>query len=154
MGDEPDDARIGWLSELTSIENRRYRQRHIYTGENWNPELRAPLSAPGIQVSQGDYLLEVNGRPLLPPTNVYSLFEGTAGHQVQIRVNKTPSLEGSRIISVDPIASEDALRSRAWIEEDHGRLLSAKLAYVWLRTGRARCTFTRYYYARDLGRDH
>ena len=42
----------------------------------WNPELRAPLSAPGIQVAEGDYLLEVNGRPLAPPTNVYSAFRG------------------------------------------------------------------------------
>ena len=28
-------------------------------------------SAPGIHVAEGDYLLEVNGRPLAPPTNVY-----------------------------------------------------------------------------------
>jgi tricorn protease len=155
-GDEPDDAHVsvGLLGADFTIENGRYRLRRIYTGENWNPELRAPLSAPGIQVSQGDYLLEVNGRPLLPPTNVYSLFEGTAGHQVQIRVNKTPSLEGSRLISVVPIASEDALRTRAWVEENRrtvDKLSGGKLAYVWLpNTGGAGYnSFTRYYYAQQ-----
>jgi len=68
-GDEPDDTHVsgGLLGADFTIENGRYRLHRIYTGENWNPELRAPLSAPGIQVSPGDYLLEVNGRPLVPP---------------------------------------------------------------------------------------
>ena len=86
-------TRADCSAPTTPIENGKYRISHIYTGENWNPDLRAPLSAPGIDVSEGDYLLEVNGRPLAAPANVYSLFEGTAGRQTMIRVNKTPSLE-------------------------------------------------------------
>ena len=35
-----------------------------------------------------------------------------------IRVNKTPTLEGSRLVTVVPVASEDALRSRAWVERN------------------------------------
>ena len=54
-----------------AIENGRYRIRKIYSGENWNPELQAPLSAPGVQINEGDYLLEVNGRALAPPTSIY-----------------------------------------------------------------------------------
>ncbi|HEV2833784.1 MAG TPA: PDZ domain-containing protein, partial [Pyrinomonadaceae bacterium] len=95
-GDVPseDPVAVGLLGADFSIENGRYRIKKIYTGENWNPDLRAPLSAPGIQVAEGDYLLEVNGRPLAPPTNFYSLFEGTANRQTLIRVSKTPSTEG------------------------------------------------------------
>jgi tricorn protease len=137
-----------------TVENGRYRIRKVYTGENWNPGLRAPLSAPGIQVSEGDYLLEVNGRPLLPPTNLYSVFEGTAGRQVLIRVNNVPSLEGSRLITVVPVASEEALRTRAWVEQNRRKvdeLSGGRLAYVWLpNTGGAGYTyFTRYYYAQQ-----
>ena len=60
-GDEPTDTpvQVGMLGADFAVENGRYRIKHIYTGENWNPELRAPLSAPGIQVSEGDYILEV-----------------------------------------------------------------------------------------------
>jgi tricorn protease len=155
-GDEPveEPVSVGLLGADFAIENGRYRIGHIYTGENWNPELRAPLSAPGIQVAEGDYLLEVNGRPLAPPTNLYSLFEGTAGRQTMIRVNKTPSLEGSRLVTVVPVASEDALRTRAWIEENRrlvDKLSGGRLAYVWLpNTGGAGYTsFTRYYYAQQ-----
>src|SRR4029453_19468085 len=79
-GDVPgeDPVSVGLLGADFAVENARYRIKHIYTGENWNPDLRAPLSAPGIQVSEGDYLLEVNGKQLVPPTNLYSLFEQTA----------------------------------------------------------------------------
>src|SRR5262245_5834699 len=72
-GDAPGDdpVSVGLLGADFAMENGRYRISRIYTGENWNPELRAPLSAPGIEISEGDYLLEVNGRPLAPPTSLY-----------------------------------------------------------------------------------
>jgi tricorn protease len=156
-GDTPDEEspeHVGLLGADYAIENGKYRIRHIYTGENWNPDLRAPLSAPGIEISDGDYLLEVNGRPLAAPTNVYSLFEGTATHQTILRVNKTPSLDGSRLVTVIPVASEDGLRTRAWIENNRrmvDKLSGGKLAYVWLpNTGAAGySSFTRYYFAQQ-----
>jgi tricorn protease len=155
-GDEPGEepVSVGLLGADFAVENGRYRISHIYSGENWNPELRAPLSAPGIQVAEGDYLLEVNGRPLASPTNLYSLFEGTAGRQTMIRVNKTPSLEGSRLVTVVPVASEDSLRTRAWIEENRrlvDKLSGGRLAYVWLpnTAGPGYTSFTRYYYAQQ-----
>jgi tricorn protease len=155
-GDEPGEepVSVGLLGADFAVENGRYRIRRIYTGENWNPELRAPLSAPGIQVAEGDYLLEVNGKPLIAPTNPYSLFEGTAGRQTLIRVNRSPALEGSRLVTVVPVASEDALRTRAWIEENRrvvDKLSGGRLAYVWLPNtgGPGYASFTRYYYAQQ-----
>src|SRR5579872_1106938 len=151
---EENPVSVGLLGADYAIENGRYRIRHIYSGENWNPELRAPLSAPGVQVSEGDYVLEVNGRALAPPTNLYSLFEGTAGRQTLIRVNSTPSMEGSRVITVVPVPSEEGLRTRAWIESNRrlvDKLSGGKLAYVWLPNtgGQGYSSFTRYYYAQQ-----
>ncbi|MGH7505603.1 MAG: PDZ domain-containing protein, partial [Longimicrobiales bacterium] len=155
-GDEPADESVpgGLLGADFAIENGHYRITHIYTGENWNPNLRAPLSAPGIQVAAGDYLLEVNGQPLVPPDNLYRAFEGTAGRQTLIRVNSRPTREGSRIITVMPIPSEAGLRARAWIENNRrlvDELSEGRLAYVWLpNTADAGYTsFTRYYYAQQ-----
>lgn len=155
-GDEPTDTpvQIGMLGADFTIENGRYRIQHIYTGENWNPELRAPLSTPGVNVAEGDYLLEVNGRPLSATTELYSLFEGTANRQTVIRVGKTPTAEGSRSVTVVPVASEDALRSRAWVERNRhivDSLSGGKLAYVWLpnTAGPGYTYFTRYYYAQQ-----
>jgi len=76
-GDEPTEtaAPVGMLGAEFTIDKGRYRIQRIYSGESWNPELRAPLKAPGVRVAEGDYLLEVNGQPLAIPTNVYALFE-------------------------------------------------------------------------------
>src|SRR5688572_22786589 len=155
-GDVPADppVSVGLLGADFTVENGRYRISKIFTGENWNPELRAPLSAPGIRVSEGDYLLEVNGQPLAPPTSVYQLFEGTAGRQTVIRINNRPSMEGSRVVTVVPIGSEDGLRSRAWIEDNRRRvdqLSGGRLGYVWLpNTGQPGYTsFVRYFYSQQ-----
>jgi tricorn protease len=155
-GDVPggDPVRVGMLGADYTIENGRYRIKKIYVGENWNPELQAPLSGPGIQVAEGDYLLEVNGRPLTPPASVYQLFEGTAGRQTLLRVNSSPSLEGSRIVTVVPVPSDEGLRTRAWIEGNRrlvDKLSAGRLAYVWLPNtgGPGYTAFNRYYYAQQ-----
>jgi tricorn protease len=155
-GDLPSKEKVsvGMLGADFVVKNGRYQIRKIFTGEDWNPGLQAPLSAPGIEVAEGDYLLEVNGQPLALPTNVYSLFEGTAGKQTLIRLNSEPLLEGSRVVSVVPVASEVALRTQAWIEENRRKvdeLSGGRLAYVWLpnTSEPAYRAFVRYYYAQQ-----
>jgi tricorn protease len=155
-GDVPgeDPVSVGLLGADFAVENGRYRIKRIYSGENWNPDLRAPLSAPGIQVSEGDYLLEVNGRALLPPLSPYSLFQGTANRQTLIRVGPSPTMEGSRVVTVVPVANEDTLRTRAWIEGNRrlvDQLSNGRLAYVWLpnTAGPGYTSFTRYYFAQQ-----
>jgi len=155
-GDDADDepVSVGLLGADYAVENGHFRIKRIYGGENWNPDLQSPLRAPGVRVAEGDYLLEVNGRALVPPANVYQLFEGTAGRQTLIRVNSTPSSEGSRVVTVVPVASEESLRTRAWVEgnrrlvdnRSHGRL-----AYVWLPNTSmpGYAAFNRYYYAQQ-----
>ena len=155
-GDEAAEApvSVGLLGADYAIENGRYRIKHVYSGENWNPDMRAPLSGPGIRVSTGDYLLEVNGHPLTAATNLYEPFEGTAGRQTVLRVSATPSLEGSRLITVVPVASDEALRTRGWIEDNRravDSLSKGRLAYVWLPNTSmpGYSAFIRYYYAQQ-----
>ncbi len=145
---------VGLLGADYVIENEYYRIKRIYTGENWNPELRAPLTAPGLKVSEGDYILEVNGLELKPPTNFYELFEGTAGKQTSIRVNDKPTREGSRLITVVPARSEMQLRARAWVENNRrkvDKMSGGKLAYVYLpnTAGTGYVYFNRYYFAQQ-----
>ncbi len=81
----------------------------------------------------GEYLLEVEGRSVGPPAEVYSFFENTAGKQIKIKVGPNADGKDAREVTVVPLPSEFALRNRAW-EEDSRRkvdeLSGGKLAYV------------------------
>ncbi|MBN2732700.1 MAG: PD40 domain-containing protein [Balneolaceae bacterium] len=155
-GDEPDvdNVSIGLLGADLEITNGRYRIKRIYNGENWNPNLRAPLRAPGIDVQEGDYLLAVNGNELTADMNPYSLFAGQAERQTVITVNDEPSLDGAEDVTVVPVDDEGALRSRAWVESNRRKvneMSNGKLAYVWLpNTSNAGYDyFNRYYFAQQ-----
>ncbi len=153
-GDTPEVRRVetGLLGADFKIENGRYRITRIYSGENWNPQLRAPLTQPGVNVQEGDYLLAVNGRELRGSDNVYSFFEGTAGKQVVLRVGPDPSGAGSREVTVVPVASEAGLRNLAWIEDNRRKVDQAtggRVAYVYMPDTAfgGLSSFNRYFFA-------
>jgi tricorn protease len=113
----------------------RYRFKKVYPGENWNGALRSPLTEPGVNVKQGDYLLAVNGQSLRVPQNPYSLFENTAGDNVTLTVNSKPSEEGARQVVVKPIDSEFKLRELDWIDTNRRKVDKAtdgRVGYVYL----------------------
>lgn len=144
----------GLLGADFAIDSGRYKITRIYDTENWNPELKAPLAGPGINVSTGDYVLAINGVELRPPDNIYRLLDGTANRQTIITVNNRPVLEGARQVTVVPVANEQTLRTRAWVEENRrkvDKLSGGKLAYVYLpNTGQpGYASFNRYYFAQQ-----
>ena len=125
----------GLLGADYAVDNGRYRVQKIYGGLNWNPELRSPLTEPGVAVVVGDYLLEVDGRELHASKNLYQRFEKTAGKIVQITVGPSPDGAGSRNVDVVPIANEQSLRNRDWVEGNIrkvARATNGRVAYVYV----------------------
>ncbi len=155
-GDFPDikNVPVGLLGADIEEVNGFYRIKKIYTGESWNPDLRAPLATPGIDAKVGDYILEVNGKTLKAAQNFYSFFEGSADKQIKLRLNQNPNLEGGRLVTVVPLANEGPLRSRDWVEGNRRKvdsLSKGQLAYVYVpNTGNPGFTyFNRYYFAQQ-----
>jgi tricorn protease len=151
---EVPQANGGLLGADFTIDNGRYRIAKIYDTEAWNPELRAPLAMPGLNVNRGDYIVAINGTELKTPDNIYRLLDGTANKQTVIAVNSRPVLEGARLVTVIPVANEQGLRTRAWVETNRhivDSLSNGKLAYVYLpNTGQPGYTsFNRYYFAQQ-----
>ena len=152
-----EQGKVGLLGAEYTIENGRYRFSKIYQGENWNPQLRAPLTQPGVNVQQGEYLLAVNGRELRGTDEIFELFEGTADKSTVLKVGPSADGKGAHNVTVVPIENEAALRNRAWIEGNlHkvDKLSGGKLAYVYLPdTGFGGYTsFNRYFFA-QVGRE-
>jgi tricorn protease len=125
----------GLLGADYEIANGRYRFKTVYGGLNWTPDLRAPLTAPGVDVKAGEYLLAVRGIDLKPPDNLYGLFENTANKSIEITVGPNPDGSGSRTVTVEPLANETSLRNRAWIEGNLQKVHKAtngRVAYVYV----------------------
>jgi tricorn protease len=143
---------VGLLGADYSVDHDRYRFSHVYSGENWNPDLHAPLTQPGVNVQAGEYLLAVNGQPLHASDNLYGLFQQTVGKQVVLRVGPHADGSGARNVTVVPVKSEFGLRHLDWIEHNRrevDRLSDGQLAYVYLpdtAEGGFR-NFNRYYFA-------
>ena len=144
----------GLLGADFSVENGRYRVTKIYDGESWNPDLRAPLAGPGINVSVGDYLLAINGIDLSAPDNIYRLLDGSANRQTVLTVNAQPVVQGARQVTVVPVPNDQGLRTRAWVEENRrfvDQRSNGQLAYVYVpNTGQGGYeSFNRYYFAQQ-----
>jgi tricorn protease len=153
-GDSPAPAPVpgGLLGADYKIENNRYRFARIYSGENWNPGTRAPLTQPGVNIREGDYLIAVNGRELRATDNIYSFFEGTANKSVILKVSANPDGAGAREVTVVPVSSESGLRNLAWIEGNRRKvaeMTNNRVAYVYLpnTAGAGYTNFNRYYFA-------
>lgn len=143
---------VGLLGADYTIDNGRYRFAKIYGGENWNPELLAPLTQPGANVKVGDYLIAVNGHHVAATDDLYSFFAETAGKQTVLTVAPRADGSGSHDVVVVPVANEFALRNLDWIESNRRKvdeLSGGKLAYVYLPdTGYGGFTnFNRYFFA-------
>jgi tricorn protease len=153
-GDEPPLAHtnVGLLGADYSIENGRFRFAKIYDGENWNPNLQAPLTQPGSDVKVGDFLIAVNGRGVRATDDLYSFFSETAGKQIVIRVGPHADGSGARDVTVVPVADEFGLRNLDWIESNRRKvdeLSGGKLAYVYLPDTEygGYTNFNRYFFA-------
>jgi tricorn protease len=125
----------GLLGADFEIANGRYRFARIYGGLNWWPELRSPLTVPGVEVKPGEYLMAVRGIDLKPPIEVYSLFENTATKSIEITVGPSADGKGSRTVTIEPLASEDNLRNLSWVEGNLKKVQQAtggRVAYVYV----------------------
>ncbi len=125
----------GLLGADYEVANGRYRFKKVLGGLNWTPDLRSPLTEPGVDVRSGEYLLAVEGKDLRFPDELYQRFERTADRIVEITVGPNADGTGSRSVKVVPIPDERALRNRDWVEGNLRRVTEAtqgRVAYVYV----------------------
>ncbi|MBP7143020.1 MAG: PD40 domain-containing protein [Opitutaceae bacterium] len=98
--------------------SRAYRIDRILPGENWQTSTRSPLTEMGVNVSEGEYILALNGQSTRDLPNLYAALAGTVGKQVVLRVSKSASEDGARDVTVIPIADEAPLYYESWVQKN------------------------------------
>ncbi len=155
-GDYPKTERnsVGLLGADLKAENNLWKIDRIYTTESWNPELSSPLEEPGLKVKEGNFIVEINGEKLTADSDPYKLLDGTSGIQTVLKIAETADLDSTWTITVKPIRSENALRQRAWVEDNRrtvDSLSGGKIAYIWVpnTSGPGFVSFNRYFFAQQ-----
>ncbi|MGI9056804.1 MAG: S41 family peptidase [Pyrinomonadaceae bacterium] len=141
-GDAPQSSgrgsNVGLLGADYTIENGKYRFKKIYRSTGYasaNGSFSAPLGAVGMDVRDGDYLLEVNGKKVEASKNIFSYFEDTARKPTKITVSANADASDARTYTVYPTTGENRLRRANWAEDNRQlveKLSGGRLGYIFI----------------------
>jgi tricorn protease len=120
-GDERLPARpaVALLGARFEIDDGRYRIARILEGQNEEPRYRSPLTRGGLDISEGDYILAINGQSLTAEDNIYRRLTLPAGETVVLTVSDRARGVERREVLVEPIGNESDLFYLAWVLENH-----------------------------------
>jgi tricorn protease len=97
--------------------------------------MRSPLDEPGVDVTTGSYLLEVNHRPFAAGQPLLAAFENLADKDVVLTVNSRPDLVGARDVVVHLLGSDRRLRYFDWVRRNReyvAQKTGGKVGYLHL----------------------
>lgn len=115
----PDRIRLGLLGARFEKDASGYfKVGKIIQGANWNRATRSPLTMPGVNVREGDYILSINGKPLKNTDNIFKELIGMAGKTVELEVNTIPEPKGARKVLVTTLSGESDLYYYNWVQNN------------------------------------
>jgi tricorn protease len=134
--DPPPRMSVGMLGVDFELHEGAYRIAEILRGGPWDTDALSPLDEPGVDVSEGDYVLAVNGQPVDASKDPWASFQGMAGKTVELTVNSEPEIDDeARHVVVDLLRSEVPVRYRAWVESNRRYVeekSDGKIGYVYV----------------------
>ena len=114
-------------------DSKYYRITEILRGQNWEENLRSPLTEIGVDVKQGDYIIAVNAASTAEMKDINEALWNTAGKQVSLTVNSSPKEAGARNVVVVPTADERDLYYFNWVQRNLEKVTKAtggRVGYV------------------------
>ena len=108
------DAKSGW-----------YRFARIVDAAGWEQEIRNPLLSPEIELSEGDYLIAIDGEQVTTARNWLSHLENRAGREIEITISSKPDTAGARTYTIEALYSEYPLRYYEQVEDRYRHVREA-----------------------------
>ncbi|MBR2478179.1 MAG: PDZ domain-containing protein [Bacteroidales bacterium] len=137
-GEMPKAERIpmGLLgAELKKDKSGYYKIGKIMPGAPYSKSLRSPLTEPGLNVAEGNYIVAIDGIPTNTVDNIYKLLIGKANVLTELSVNDKPSEVGAREIVVKPIDNEYPLEHYNWVQNNIKKVEQAtggRVGYIYI----------------------
>lgn len=117
---------VGLLGADYEVTASGVRFKKIYRGEPWEGSRRAPLGDPGLNVKEGDLILEIDGEKVTTFTNIFELLEGKADRVVELTIQSVSENKPRKVL-VRTTSNESQIRHADWIE--------SRRAYVEKKSG-------------------
>ncbi len=117
MAQGPDYRSIGLLGCDVERDDKAWKVTRIYRGDPAD-NARSPLAEPGVEVSEGEYILAVNHQPLSVDEPFYAAFDDLAGQALVLTVSENTSGKNSRDVVVTPGGDEQRLRYVDWVRKN------------------------------------
>ena len=141
---KPERIPMGLLGARFSKVKDGFRIDKILEGATYRPELRSPLTEPGLGVKEGDVITAIDGVSLKDVDNLYKLLIGKADVLTELTVN------GKKVV-VKPIADEGPLEHYAWVMKNIRtveKLSGGRVGYIYIPDMGAEglSEWARYYY--------
>lgn len=130
--------RLGLLGADLSPVAEGWRIDRILAAESSDPKARSPLTAPGVAAAAGDVIVQVNGRPVLPPQPPAAALAGLAEAPVELVLCRDGS---DRRVVVVPLSTEEDVRYHDWVAARRARVEAAsdgRLGYLHVPDMQAR----------------
>ncbi len=112
-----------------------FRIEEIIPGTSWDKTICSPLTQPGLGVSEGEYIVAIDGVPTSSVENIYQLLAGKAGVLTELSVNAKPQAAGARKVVVTPIADEYPIRHWNEVQENLRKVEKAtngRVGYIYI----------------------
>ena len=132
----PERTPMGLLgAEMSKDKNGFYRIDKIIPGAVYSKTLRSPLTEPGINVKEGEYIVAIDGIPTNSVKNIYELLVGKANVLTELSINGSASLNGARKVVISPIADEAPLYHYNWVQDNIKKVEKAtngRVGYIYI----------------------
>ncbi|MDR1675609.1 MAG: PDZ domain-containing protein [Tannerella sp.] len=112
-----------------------FRLEKILPGVPWNRSLRSPLTEPGIEAREGDFIVAVDGVPANSVKDLYVLLIGKANVPTELLLNDKPRPEGARKVVIRPLDNEYPLYHHQWVRENIAkvdRASNGRIGYIYI----------------------
>ncbi|MEO1616353.1 MAG: S41 family peptidase, partial [Planctomycetota bacterium] len=136
---EQDADAVAVLAADFQTADGRHQVTTLYTGAPWDTDAINPLAQHGV--TEGQYLLQIDGFDLDGEENVFARLEGLVGQPVELTFSDDTVLdEDDKRIIVKPLPDDSTHRFRHWIESNRKYVeekSEGRIGYIYVKnTGR------------------
>lgn len=122
-------------AEISRDKSGFFKLKKILPGASWSKDLRSPLTDPGIEAKEGEFVVAIDGVPTNTVKDMYQLLVGKANVPTELMLNSRAQLAGARKVVISPLEEEYSLYHYNWIQENIRKVDEAtngKVGYIYI----------------------